>query len=323
MTIFLSNRDGDGKTSEEGHYKFQTSVWSGNILGQDGLKVTQSTPQSMNVQVAPGQFKIDTEGEYSYTGWNTSNASVSIPTADSANARISIVVVYVDKSAQTDPTPPNNPGIVKLVAISGEPSASPTAPTDATIQSEVGMSNPFIKLAKINVPAGANTILNPYITDIRKMVTLPDSIIKSSKIELRSNPAAYPVGSLYFNASVNTNPSTLLGFGTWQSFGAGRVLIGFDDSNSNYNQAEKTGGSETHTHTLNNAAAQIGARSGQPNTIGYRNRDIGDLGGSVYNISSGNVSGSTRSHNTALTGKTDPGQNLQPYITVFIWKRTA
>ena len=35
----------------------------------------------------------------------------------------------------------------------------------------------------------------------------------------------YPVGSIYM-ASVSTNPSTLLGFGTWSAYGAGRVLIG-------------------------------------------------------------------------------------------------
>ena len=41
---------------------------------------------------------------------------------------------------------------------------------------------------------------------------------------------AYPVGSIYMNCSNATNPGTLLGFGTWSSFGAGRVLIGLDSS---------------------------------------------------------------------------------------------
>ena len=48
----------------------------------------------------------------------------------------------------------------------------------------------------------------------------------------------YPVGSVYTNASVSTNPGTLLGFGTWTAFGAGRVPVGFDSSNSLFDSAE-------------------------------------------------------------------------------------
>ena len=65
MTLYLSNRDGNGKTSEEGHYKFQTAVWTGSVLGSSALAVTQNSPLGMSVLVAPGQFKIDTTSDYS------------------------------------------------------------------------------------------------------------------------------------------------------------------------------------------------------------------------------------------------------------------
>lgn len=55
--------------------------------------------------------------------------------------------------------------------------------------------------------------------------------------------ALYPVGSIYSNATNSTNPGTLFGFGTWTAFGAGRVPVGYDSTNSNFNSAEKTGGS--------------------------------------------------------------------------------
>ena len=42
--------------------------------------------------------------------------------------------------------------------------------------------------------------------------------------------ALYPVGSIYINAGVTTNPATLLGFGTWTAFGAGRVMVGLNGS---------------------------------------------------------------------------------------------
>jgi hypothetical protein len=64
----------------------------------------------------------------------------------------------------------------------------------------------------------------------------------------------YPVGSIYTNATVSTNPATLLGFGTWTAFGAGRVMVGFDAGNALFDTAEETGGSAdaitvSHTHT--------------------------------------------------------------------------
>jgi hypothetical protein len=65
---------------------------------------------------------------------------------------------------------------------------------------------------------------------------------------------AYPVGSIYMNAAVATNPATLLGFGTWVAFGAGRVPVGLNAADSDFNTVEGTGGSKdaiipTHNHT--------------------------------------------------------------------------
>jgi hypothetical protein len=70
----------------------------------------------------------------------------------------------------------------------------------------------------------------------------------------------YPVGSIYINATDNTNPGTLLGFGTWTAFGATKVLAGFDATNPLFNAAELEGGSKdsvvvTHTHTATTTLA--------------------------------------------------------------------
>ncbi len=59
----------------------------------------------------------------------------------------------------------------------------------------------------------------------------------------------YPVGSIYMNATNATNPNTLLGFGTWVRFGEGRMVISQHSSNSRWNSAEETGGSEAITLT--------------------------------------------------------------------------
>ena len=59
-----------------------------------------------------------------------------------------------------------------------------------------------------------------------------------------SSSQAFPVGSVFI-AVVSTNPGTLLGYGTWSAFAAGKVLIGLDANDSDFNAAEKTGGSKT------------------------------------------------------------------------------
>lgn len=81
---------------------------------------------------------------------------------------------------------------------------------------------------------------------------------------------SYPVGSVYINASSGTNPSSLLGFGTWEAFAAGQVLVGLDSTDPEFDTAGETGGTKDITTT-------------------------GEVGST----------------------------NLMPFITVYMWKRTA
>ena len=57
-------------------------------------------------------------------------------------------------------------------------------------------------------------------------------------------------GGLYVNVT-GTNPNTELGYGTWTAFGAGRVLVGLDAVDTEFDTAEETGGSKTHVLTAN------------------------------------------------------------------------
>jgi hypothetical protein len=78
--------------------------------------------------------------------------------------------------------------------------------------------------------------------------------------------ALYPLGSIYINAVNNTNPATLLGFGTWVAFGAGYVPIGYDSTNPLFNAGEKVYGSAnspivTHTHTASFSGSALGTHT--------------------------------------------------------------
>ena len=152
--------------------------------------------------------------------------------------------------------------------------------------------------------------------------------------------AVYPVGSIYMNATVATNPATLLGFGTWAAFGAGKVPIGLDSGDSDFNTVEGTGGSKdsiipTHNHaagTLVNASAgahQHTTGTGRSastagSTVGYfSGLHAGATGTALSTTDSQGAHVHTISGDTANAGESATGKNLQPYIVVYMWKRTA
>ena len=135
----------------------------------------------------------------------------------------------------------------------------------------------------------------------------------------------YPVGSIYINAAVSTNPGTLLGFGTWVAFGAGKVPVGIDSSDTDFDTAEETGGSKTsalpdHTHQWFD-----GTRSGASSGIDFSS----SFTSGSFN-SSGAASDFSGDPDTSDFYTANPTTNpsitvstIQPYIVVYMWKRTA
>ena len=148
----------------------------------------------------------------------------------------------------------------------------------------------------------------------------------------------YPVGSIYTNAAVSTNPATLLGFGTWSAFGAGRVMVGLDAGNAAFDTAQETGGSAdaitvSHTHTYSGTTGSVGdhqhtAPSGTVNPFGTgssgtRGTYMGTNSGTRDLTESAGGHDHSFSGTTASTGSSATNANLQPYIVVYMWRRTA
>jgi len=149
-----------------------------------------------------------------------------------------------------------------------------------------------VTTAEINYLAGVTSALQTQINTLTAAVT-----------GLR-----LPIGAIHI-AVVSTNPATTLGYGTWTAFGTGRTLVGIDTGSTEFDVVEETGGEKTHTLT----EAEIPA---------HTHAALNFLAGGAYY---GNLaSSSSNSPNTS--GSTGGGQahnNLQPYIVVYMWKRTA
>ena len=155
-------------------------------------------------------------------------------------------------------------------------------------------------------------------------ITVKPQGITSNELATSALEAAYPVGSIYMNASDSTDPSILLGFGTWVAFGAGRVPVGIDSSDANFNTAEETGGVKTVTLT----AAQSGlpahshSASAASSYTDGGNGNFPNGGVALYNDTSQTWNNITI-NNKAAQNASQAHSNLQPYIVVHMWKRTA
>jgi len=141
------------------------------------------------------------------------------------------------------------------------------------------------------------------------------------------NAAAYPVGAIFTTTVNYANSAAVvaaIGGTTWAAFGGGRVLVGLDSGDSDFDTAEETGGAKTpntgshtltiaempsHNHSMGSAGidtSNTGAHSGQTGT--------GDYNGQNSSVIASTGGGGGHSHT---------GNAVQPYIVVYFWKRTA
>ena len=169
--------------------------------------------------------------------------------------------------------------------------------------------------------------------------------------------SAWPVGSV-FTSVVSTNPATLLGFGTWAAFGAGRILIGRDAGDADFDTAEETGGAKTstailaHTHSITdpghthtqNAHTHVQDAHSHTLPVGatddtaapFDRADAGsNTGGANATTATGTATATNQSAtavnqsaSTGITATNSAGSGasfslMNPYIVVYFWKRTA
>ena len=337
-------------TSDDDRHLHAGTFGEGKYILNTASKLNATNPSSNVVRLA--------KGDIIFQGCHArieDYEDVEITPGTEGYSRIDLICCQYKKVGGVEST--------ELVVYTGTPATSnPTIPKPTyennnildgaeiadMILYKVTLTN--VNITKIDRVAAINTGLDDIY---RKNETYPKSqtLKNSGLLDL-----IYPVGAIYMSTS-GTNPGNLFG-GTWVAWGSGRVPVGVNSSDGNFNAVEKTGGQSTVTIASNN----IPAHSHGVNDPGHQHtldlgsyriptaaQDIGDVSSSSTegSYTAPSISGSTATQDwsqftgTSLTpassgtgisiqnaygnagGGADAITNLQPYITCYMWKRTA
>lgn len=198
----------------------------------------------------------------------------------------------------------------------------------------INLPDASINISKVS---GLDSVLNTKQAALASGTNIKtvngNSLLGSGDIAIAGGEA-FPVGSIFISA-VSTNPATLLGYGTWVAFGAGRVLVGIDAGDADFDVVEETGGSKTKTITAGNLP-ELSVAVTDPGhthlTQRYPTATGGSSGFTIDVSMSGTIADNTlpvKSNTTGITatantgGANTPVSVVQPYITVYMWKRTS
>jgi hypothetical protein len=270
-----------------------------------------------------------------YIIWNNSGYTITIYNStvigNTTAAGTGVAIANGDKvlvwSDATNFYDVKGSGVTGTVAIANGGTGQTTANAAFNALAPAQTANRLLKSDGTNT-SFAQAVLTTDVTGTLPVANGGTGVTSAAAITALVGNLLFPVGSIYTNASVATNPGTLLGFGTWTAFAAGRVPVGFDAGNALFDTAEETGGSAdaitvSHTHTATSTdSGHTHGISPAPWTAGG-----GRVSGSAYEF--GGQVGATQSSTANITttvasaGSSGTNANYQPYITVYMWKRTA
>jgi hypothetical protein len=275
------------------------------VFNQDGTPAVINSNDIIKIEMALGNIAIIKSTGFTIDGnkvsWaldreislNSGNGTFNFILEDS-NTRVSSskIDVIVQSNSIDEKTTPSSFLITVMEKLQG------LITNASKIYTEANLAN-YVKKVQ-----GKDLSSNDY-TSLEKaeVAKVKDKLDKASLLDL-----TYPVGSIYMSVS-NVNPSNLFG-GTWESFASGRTLVGVDTSQTEFNTVEKTGGSKTHKLTI----LEMPSHEHPTNISAWG-------GGTNYTFQTTTIE-TGRDEHTGLVGGNKPHNNLQPYITCYMWKRT-
>ena len=160
----------------------------------------------------------------------------------------------------------------------------------------------------------SNDFTNAYKTILDGLTTTINDAISTAIVN--NNKATHPIHSTKITFD-NVNPGTYITGTTWKLTAKGKTLVGVDEDDTDFNTAGKTGGSKTHTMTVQELAPHV-----HPQVI--TNGTGGSVNGRADYVEDGtNMNTYPQGCNTGSTGGGQAFSIMQPYITVYIWERTA
>lgn len=188
--------------------------------------------------------------------------------------------------------------------------------TGMTAEKIDALMGDMIVNAKVDPSTGAMI----FVTKSGKEINSGSAISPSLAVE-----KAYPIGSIYIGTS-NKNPKDLLGVGEWTRFANGRTLVGVNEDEAEFDSVVKTGGAKTHKLSINEMPSHTHTQRPHDhgtNTSGEAGPTLSGTGRNYRISGSNSLDTSSTTATNDSTGGSQPHNNLQPYITVYMWRRTA
>lgn len=316
-------------TSDDDRHLHAGTFGDGKYILNTGTKLNASNPSSNVIRLA--------KGDVIFQGCHArieDYEDVELSPGTEGYSRIDVICCQYKKTGGVEST--------ELVVYTGTPALSnPTVPRPTYESNNIldGAEMADMPLYKI-VISGVNVASIERIASIEKGLNEIFNLI-------------YPVGSIYMS-TLATNPSNLFG-GTWVAWGSGRVPVGVNAGDSNFNAVEKTGGQAANTIATNNLPAHnhgvndpghghtVLPADGTCNvpctqypltgkvavgaSVGYY-APIESQQGNNWKYANGLTADnaatgiSTQNAYGNAAGGADAITNLQPYITCYMWKRT-
>lgn len=197
----------------------------------------------------------------------------------------------------------------------------------------------------LKVADSSTTYGSPSQIDLKQgldadLTDLADGSLTPSKVQ------SFPVGSVFISV-VETNPATLLGYGSWSAIATGRMLVGIDTGDTDFDVVEETGGAKTKTIAQANlpnistggGTAHTHVQDAHNHNFLPRSATTGGVSSIVTGTldTSSTISGSNQPHNQAATatnqnesahthslGGSGTALNVvNPYFVVYIFKRDS